>query len=112
MKYYIECPFYEKDEAKSLGARWDPEERKWYYTDPSKKYLFKKWLRNELLAQLPDQDSEDFGLLPESDDIHAYYLFGAEAEEILSNLIMKAAFLAMRWNTAAATWSNVMARLP
>ena len=39
MKYYIECPFYEKDEAKSLGARWDPEERKWYYTDPSKKYL-------------------------------------------------------------------------
>ena len=51
MKYYIECPFYEKDEAKSLGARWDPEERKWYYTDPSKKYLFKKWLRNELLER-------------------------------------------------------------
>ena len=75
MKHYIECPFYEKDEAKSLGARWDPEERKWYYTDPSKKNLFKKWLRNELLALLPDQNSEEFGRLPEKDDIHAYYLF-------------------------------------
>lgn len=27
---YLEVPFKEKDEAKRLGARWDPNMKKWY----------------------------------------------------------------------------------
>ena len=29
-KYYINCTYKDKDEAKLLGARWDPDVRKWY----------------------------------------------------------------------------------
>ena len=29
-------PFAEKDLAKPLGARWDPEKRQWYWPGPSK----------------------------------------------------------------------------
>lgn len=27
---FLDVPYHEKDEAKRLGARWDPEVRKWY----------------------------------------------------------------------------------
>lgn len=43
-KFYINCPYAEKDDAKRLGASWDPSRRKWYYTDPQKKNLFQRWL--------------------------------------------------------------------
>ena len=29
-KYYINCSYNDKDEAKLLGARWDPDVSKWY----------------------------------------------------------------------------------
>ena len=43
-KYYINCPYSDKDEAKALGARWDAEQKKWYFTDKSKEKVFAKWL--------------------------------------------------------------------
>ena len=43
MKHYIDCPFEEKDQAKKLGARWDPAVRRWYYTDREDAALFKRW---------------------------------------------------------------------
>lgn len=42
-KNYINVPFIEKDKAKALGARWDPEKKSWYYTNPKNAYLFNKW---------------------------------------------------------------------
>ena len=29
-RIYLNVPYEEKDAAKKLGARWDPEQRKWY----------------------------------------------------------------------------------
>ena len=29
-RFYLECPFDEKDMCKSIGGRWDIDERKWY----------------------------------------------------------------------------------
>lgn len=29
-RVYLDCPFDEKEEAKALGARWDPSRKKWY----------------------------------------------------------------------------------
>ncbi|WP_235603254.1 DUF5710 domain-containing protein [Piscirickettsia litoralis] len=45
-RVYLNVPFAEKDEAKRLGARWDPSARSWYIlphvdTDP-----FTRWLKN------------------------------------------------------------------
>ena len=46
-KHYINCPFEQKDEAKALGARWDPEKRKWYYTGDKDPEKFRKWTNNK-----------------------------------------------------------------
>ena len=41
---YLNVPYIEKDEAKNLGARWDPQRKKWYAPDYHKygieKYYF------------------------------------------------------------------------
>lgn len=43
-RYYINCPYGEKDEAKRLGAKWDPDQKKWYYTSANQASLFSRWL--------------------------------------------------------------------
>lgn len=43
-RYYINCPYKEKNMVKKLGAKWDSERKKWYYTDPRNANLFQKWL--------------------------------------------------------------------
>ncbi len=45
-KFYINCPYNEKDEAKLLGARWDADKRKWYIPFDSDRSKFKKWISN------------------------------------------------------------------
>lgn len=42
-QYYINVPFKEKEEAKSLGAKWDGKERSWYVPEGIDKELFNKW---------------------------------------------------------------------
>ena len=40
---YLNCPFAEKDEAKSLGARWDATKKRWY-VDVADLGPFSRWL--------------------------------------------------------------------
>ena len=42
-KYYINCTYKDKDEAKLLGARWDPDVRKWYIPMGLDRSKFRKW---------------------------------------------------------------------
>lgn len=42
-KVYLNVPFAEKDAAKSLGARWDPANKKWYVAAGKDLSLFAKW---------------------------------------------------------------------
>ncbi len=42
----LEVPFAEKDEAKSLGAKWNPELKKWYIPDGIEKEKFNKWIKS------------------------------------------------------------------
>ena len=46
-KVWLDVPFGEKDEAKALGARWDPDARRWYAPRPGIAEL-ERW------AALPD----------------------------------------------------------
>jgi len=47
IKLYLNIPYAEKEEAKSLGARWDASIKKWYYDGPAKEHLkFAKWIVN------------------------------------------------------------------
>tara|TARA_Y100001963_G_C6600870_1_gene362449 strand:- start:61 stop:513 length:453 start_codon:yes stop_codon:yes gene_type:complete len=50
-KHYIYCPFNEKDEAKALGARWDPEERKWYAVSDATYIALAKWHRPKSMIE-------------------------------------------------------------
>ena len=41
---YISCPFEQKEEAKRMGARWDPDNRMWYVPPSLDVHIFfKKW---------------------------------------------------------------------
>ena len=41
--FFLVVAFAEKDEAKSLGARWEAKARKWYVPEGKDKDLFKRW---------------------------------------------------------------------
>jgi len=40
----LKVPFKEKDEAKSLGARWNPEGKHWYVPEGVDATPFEKWM--------------------------------------------------------------------
>lgn len=46
-KIYLNVPFEEKDQAKAMGAWWDPQNKKWYLKDRSKISSFTKWIAKE-----------------------------------------------------------------
>ena len=42
-KFYLNCPYSEKDLCKTLGAKWDKEKRKWYVPEGVDRKKFKRW---------------------------------------------------------------------
>jgi hypothetical protein len=42
----LKVPFNEKDQAKSLGARWNAESKHWYVPQGTDAAPFEKWLTN------------------------------------------------------------------
>ena len=40
---FLTVPYAEKDEAKALGARWNPTKRRWYVPDGVAPAAFAKW---------------------------------------------------------------------
>ena len=44
MSLIIDVPFSEKDEAKSLGAKWTPKLKKWYVEERKNYHKFEKWI--------------------------------------------------------------------
>jgi Domain of unknown function (DUF5710) len=53
---WLDVPFSEKDQAKALGARWDPQARRWYAT-PAAMPRLERWVAlPEVPATLPGED--------------------------------------------------------
>lgn len=44
---YLNVPFTEKDEAKRLGAKWDPSNRQWYVPAGASVSPFRHWIKRE-----------------------------------------------------------------
>jgi hypothetical protein len=42
-KFYLECPYDEKDDAKELGAWWDGNKKKWYVPAGMDEGPFERW---------------------------------------------------------------------
>jgi len=49
-RFYLNCPYAEKDDAKDLGAKWDQGVRKWFVPDDIDTDLFRKWWPGEVAA--------------------------------------------------------------
>jgi ribonuclease HI len=44
-KFYLNVPYSDKEKAKSLGSRWDPQKKKWYYLGSNKDDNFKQLIK-------------------------------------------------------------------
>ena len=54
---YLNVPYQEKEEAKEMGARWDPAAKKWFiFSDNPKLSNFKKWLPKTVAPPNPTSD--------------------------------------------------------
>lgn len=43
-KTYLDCPFEDKEECKSLGGKWDGDSKKWFVPEGAELKPFSKWL--------------------------------------------------------------------
>ena len=48
MRINLICPYEDKDEAKSLGARWDAAKKVWYIVNPTNLKPFARWLSKDV----------------------------------------------------------------
>lgn len=48
---YLNVPYEEKDEAKSMYAKWDRVKKKWYATNPKFYSRFNQWIEGRSVAQ-------------------------------------------------------------
>lgn len=46
MSLLLNVPYAEKEDAKFLGARWNPDIKKWYASDKNKYPAFRRWFQN------------------------------------------------------------------
>ena len=61
-RIYLNCPYDDKDECKSLGGRWDGDVRKWYITDEMASEPFAQWMDgSEPSASAGKPQSEEEG---------------------------------------------------
>jgi hypothetical protein len=51
----LDVPFSEKDEAKGLGAWWDPDLKKWFVPRGRDPEPFRKWIPESESAAAQDQ---------------------------------------------------------
>ena len=58
VRFDLDCPFSQKDDAKALGARWDPTNKTWYVPADKDLRPFRRWVPGAHLRvvrrRLPD----------------------------------------------------------
>lgn len=54
----LEVPYLEKDDAKNLGAKWDPEIRKWFVPKGQDTKPFRRWFQKANDEQYLSQADE------------------------------------------------------
>lgn len=63
---FLNVPFPEKDDAKALGARWDPSARMWFVPRGQESRRFARWLLEDLghrPERLPEQQTVRAGVV-------------------------------------------------
>lgn len=57
---WLDVPYREKDEAKALGARWDPGAKRWY-APPAAKAALQRWAALPEIGELLPGEDRSFG---------------------------------------------------
>ncbi len=80
-RLYLNVPFEEKNQAKSLGARWDLDKRAWWIDSSANKEQFSRWLKSKPNAEQPiyqdldeDWSEEDLEDMLALDEIYALFV--------------------------------------
>jgi len=68
MRVNLDCPYAEKDQAKSMGARWDAALRVWYVKDVEDLTPFMRWLGPQPKPTLRQKKSKPKPVVLEMDD--------------------------------------------
>lgn len=55
-KIYLDCPFDDKEECKSLGGKWDAENKSWFITSNLDVNKFEKWIVPGSISTAADQE--------------------------------------------------------
>jgi hypothetical protein len=55
MRINLKTPFAEKEEAKALGARWDPKKKCWYIQNVADLSPFARWITDSPASTSPEQ---------------------------------------------------------
>ncbi|GAB6034329.1 exodeoxyribonuclease VII large subunit [Galenea microaerophila] len=101
----LEVPFVEKDQAKALGARWNPAIKKWYIPDDleAKKQEFSRWLPASLLEEVGQVAPTDQTPEP-AQDAFAQTLQSVEQKGISLSALMHQVQTVLRGGFPGAVW--------
>lgn len=80
-RIYLNVPFSEKEEAKSLGASWDKVQKSWFIKDDVDKRKFEKWLGEAAQERIVTPTLED-GSSPEKIFLAVPYVERFEAKKL------------------------------
>jgi hypothetical protein len=67
-KIYLNVPYEEKDKAKAIGARWDADVKRWYYTNPDDERRFRKWKDMALSVSMLSEEQQELVALAKNGD--------------------------------------------
>ena len=58
MKYFLYVNFFQKEQVKLLGAKWDPQVKKWYFEGDTLKAELKEY--EETVVNISYKDKDDY----------------------------------------------------
>lgn len=100
---FLEVPFREKDQAKSLGARWDNISKKWYVPSELKDELnkFERWLPT---SERGEQSNSNQVNLPDSQNGLPLELDTQSQKGMPLSQVLKKVQMALRQKFPGGTW--------
>lgn len=109
---YLNVPFAQKDQAKSLGARWDPIARKWYLPDElvAKAELFSPWLIEPVASVEKTVNSDDQQTTLANDAFSDFFSQASQVEQS-SSVIDSVEMPDLSVNTKGQSLSSLMQKI-
>ena len=107
-KFFLNVPFQEKDKAKALGARWDSQTKRWYYSRPEDTEKFSKWAEKSFMKfeDLTDEQQELITRAKNGENVLVDACIGSgktSTIQVLCNEIRDKKILYLTYNTLLKT---------